>query len=139
MSIELTLYPRRNLAYLRFAGIATPSEYISVVERLQGAGEVHPGTAILADLSRVEDMVLDFLQTLSMVGVESRLCSRVLPGTRYACYAPDDLAYGASRMYHQIADNALPYQMDVFRLEGPALEYIEQPERTIAEFLRAAR
>lgn len=139
MAIELTLYPRRNLAYLRFTGIVTPSEYISVIERLQGAGDARCGTAILADLSQVDDMVSDFLQTLSMVGIESRLCAHVLPGTRYACYAPDDLAFGASRMYHQIAENTLPYQMDVFRLEGAALEHIEQPERSIAEFLRAAR
>lgn len=139
MAIELTLYPQRNLAYLRFIGVATPSEYIAAIERLQSDPQTRPGTALLADLSKIEDMVSDFLQVLSMVGVESRLCAHVQPGTRYAFYAPDDLAFGASRMYHQIADNTLPYQIEVFRQEPPALAHLAQPERTIAEFLRAAR
>ncbi|KAB2542738.1 hypothetical protein AL035_05110 [Salipiger aestuarii] len=139
MAIDLILYPKRNLAYLRFFGVTTPAEYIGVIERLQGDPHCRPGTALFADLSGIADLTSDFLQVLSMVGAESRLTRNVLPGTRYAFYAPDDLAFGASRMYHQVADNTLPYRIDVFRSEAAALDHIGQPERKIADFLRAAR
>lgn len=139
MAIELILYPQRNLAYLRFLAIATPAEYVGAIEKLQNDPYCRPETALLADLSGIEDVASDFLQILSMVGVESQLTRNVLPGTRYAIYAPDDLAFGASRMYHQVADNALPYQIDVFRKEAPALDHIGQGERNIADFLHAAR
>ncbi len=139
MAIDLTLYPKRNLAYLRFLGIATPAEYIGAIERLQGDPRIQPETARFADLSQIDDVVSDFLQVLSMVGVESRLTGQVRPGARYAFYAPGDLAFGASRMYHQIADNTLPYHIEVFRDEAAALDYIGQPERSIDDFLRTAR
>ena len=69
---------------------------------------------------------------------EARLSSTVLPGTRYAVYAPADLTYGAARMYHQIAETALPYQIEVFRDQRGALAHLCQPERTIPAFLIAA-
>ncbi|MBN9889010.1 hypothetical protein [Salipiger abyssi] len=138
MAVDVSVFESRNLAYARFHGNVTPVDNLRAFDSILTDPRTRADTAHLADLSAVNDMETDFLQTLSLVATQTRLTGRVLPGTRYAVFAPDDLTFGAARMFHQIAETALPYQIEVFRREAPALAHLRQPERSISDFLIAA-
>lgn len=138
MAVDVSVFQGRNLAYARFHGKVTAVDKLRAFDRVLTDPRTRSDTLQLADLSAVDDMESGFLQTLSLVVTQARLTVRVLPGTRYALYAPDDLTFGAARMFHQIAETTLPYQIEVFRREAPALAHLRQPERSISDFLIAA-
>lgn len=138
MPVETAIFARRNVAYQHFRGTIGPVDHLDGLRRALDAPLHRTDTAQLADLSAVDHVYTDFMRTLTLVALEARLAKRVDPGTRYALFAPDDLSFGAARMFHQIAETVLPYHFDVFSRQQPALAHIRQPESTLRAFLRAA-
>lgn len=139
MPVETAIFARRNVAYLRFHGTIGPVDHLDGLRRVLGHPRSRMDTAQLADFTSVDHIYTDFMQTLTLVRLEAQLAQKVRPGTRYALFAPDDLSFGAARMFHQIAETVLPYHFDVFSRQQPALAHIRQPEDTLTAFLRAAR
>lgn len=138
MGADVAIFEERNLAYIRYFGVVTPDVTLDAMRRILRDPRCRPTTVHLGDMSGADRVSASFQEILTLVNHGAGLSLRVVPGTRSACFAPDDMAFGVARMFHQMAESTLPYLFGVFRDEAGALKHLGQPETTISEFLRIA-
>ncbi|EPX78490.1 hypothetical protein [Salipiger mucosus] len=135
MGVEVFILRDRNLAYQRFYGRTTLEDCVAGLEHARPDGTIPADQKLLSDLRPVQEIDQNFHDVLRTVSRKAALDIEVTPGTEHAVLAPEDLTFGMARMYQQVSSEMLEFEVGVFRSERGALDFLDQPEDTIAGLL----
>ncbi len=122
-----------SLALINVSGVVLAEDIITDIEKYHADHRYQAGTPEIAIIKDIVDLELDFRKTIGLYERMTYLYQLRAPHTRMALLAPDDLAFGISRMFQTIASAGSVLNVGVFRQEGPALGWLKRSETELGQ------
>lgn len=114
-----------DLVYAKWTGFVDLPTFAENFGRYLSDRNYLPGRTEFVDLSELTDMDISFDIARGML----RRINTQLPGivveTRIVVWAPDDTAYGVTRMFQQLAELSQGVQIEVYRSADEALSALD--------------
>jgi hypothetical protein len=135
MAIRYAISRDLGLVYGQWSGTITLPQFFAVFEAFVSDPDYLPGRPELIDLSRVEDIDIDFNRMRRVLRMVNEQAPEVQVHTLTAIWAPTDMIFGLGRMYQQLAEMAEGIEVVVFREEAEVLDALSLPFESVAALL----